>query len=540
MRIRMGMRARMRMAGRMICFAREKAASAVLVALVLAAVCCLQRTALAETAPEEKILVDITMEGGSGRAYIQSPVEVVSRDGAMTAKLVWSSRNYDYMIVGGVRYENENAGGESTFTIPVATLDEPLPVIGDTLAMSTPHEIEYVITWHPSSEEGASGSADPETADPEDGGPETADPEDGGPAHSGPEALINEAFENAGTTCTGTMDLHYAVGFRASYYDDYTVISIDHSGTYLLVPEGGEPPEGIPEETVILRRPLDRTYLVSTSAMDLICTCGALERVRLSGTRESDWYIEEARDAMQSGSIIYAGKYRAPDYETILSEGCSLAIENTMIYHEPAVKAKLEELGIPVLVETSSYETHPLGRLEWIRLYGMLFDREAEADAWYDEQLRELEPLLQGERDTGKSAAFFHVTSNGMITVRKPGDYITRMIELSGGHYILPSTDENENALSTMNMQMEDFYAAASEADVILYNSTIGGEIGSVSDLTGMNALFADFKAVKEGQVYCVDRGFFQHITGMAGFIKDLERVWNGAGDQCTYLKKLD
>ena len=79
---------------------------------------------------------------------------------------------------------------------------------------------------------------------------------------------------------------------------------------------------------------------------------------------------------MENGSILYAGKYSEPDYERIVSEGCGLAIENTMILHSPEVKEKLESFGIPVLVDHSSYEAHPLGRTEWIRLYGVLTGKE--------------------------------------------------------------------------------------------------------------------------------------------------------------------
>ena len=91
---------------------------------------------------KEEYLVDITFEGGTGKAYIKSPVEVTNIDGNLTAKFVWSSKNYDYMIVDGTKYENENNGGESTFTVQIDNITEPLTVIGDTVAMSTPHEIE--------------------------------------------------------------------------------------------------------------------------------------------------------------------------------------------------------------------------------------------------------------------------------------------------------------------------------------------------------------------------------------------------------------
>ena len=109
--------------------------------------------------------------------------------------------------------------------------------------------------------------------------------------------------------------------------------------------------------------------------MDMIREIGALSDVRLTGVKESDWYIEEAASAMKSGSMLYAGKYNEPDYELILKEECNFALENTMIGHNPEVKEKLESLGIPVMVERSSYEEHPLGRLEWIRLYGLLYGK---------------------------------------------------------------------------------------------------------------------------------------------------------------------
>lgn len=90
----------------------------------------------------------LTMEGGTGKAYINSPVSVTVSDGIIKGKLVWSSKNYDYMIVDGVKYLNENEGGESTFTIEIKDINEPLNVVADTVAMSTPHEIEYTLYFN--------------------------------------------------------------------------------------------------------------------------------------------------------------------------------------------------------------------------------------------------------------------------------------------------------------------------------------------------------------------------------------------------------
>ncbi|MCR5281842.1 MAG: ABC transporter substrate-binding protein, partial [Lachnospiraceae bacterium] len=336
------------------------------------------------------------------------------------------------------------------------------------------------------------------------------------------------------------MKLQYAKGFTVESCDAFSLLTIQNSGVYLVVEEGQKAPENLPEDVTILQKPLDHTYLVSTSAMDLIDTCKALDHIRLSGTAKKDWYIEHARQAMEQGQLLYAGKYRAPDYELLLQNGCDLAIENTMIYHEPAVKEKLKELGIPVLVETSSYEEHPLGRLEWIRLYGLLFDKKDEAEAYFQDQLKRMEPMLSEQSDTGKRVAFFYVTANGQINVRKQGDYITKMIELAGGRYALSNTGEGENALSTMNMQMEDFYAQAHDADIIIYNSTIGGEITSLDELLSKNPLFADFTAVKTSEVYCCKRNLFQQITGMAEFMQDMQKVFAGESGPYTYLNRLE
>ena len=126
------------------------------------------------------------------------------------------------------------------------------------------------------------------------------------------------------------------------------------------------------------------------------------------------WYIDEAKQALEDGSIVFAGKYSAPDYELILSKNCDLALESTMIYHNPEVKEKLEEFGIPVLVEHSSYESHPLGRTEWVKLYGVLLDKEEEAEAVFEEQAEKLNSIKDSE-NTGKTVAFFYPSSSASL-----------------------------------------------------------------------------------------------------------------------------
>ena len=93
--------------------------------------------------------INVTLTGGTGRASIASPLTLTVKDGQMTAAIVWNSANYDYMKVNDVRYDAVIQDGHSVFTVPVASLEEPLPVVADTVAMSVPHEIAYTITFDP-------------------------------------------------------------------------------------------------------------------------------------------------------------------------------------------------------------------------------------------------------------------------------------------------------------------------------------------------------------------------------------------------------
>lgn len=92
--------------------------------------------------------MELTFEGGSGKAKIQSPAIVTIQDGKATAKVEWSSPNYDYMLVDGKKYLPVNTEGNSVFEIPVTIFDKPMEVVGDTVAMSEPHEIDYTLTFH--------------------------------------------------------------------------------------------------------------------------------------------------------------------------------------------------------------------------------------------------------------------------------------------------------------------------------------------------------------------------------------------------------
>ena len=392
-----------------------------------------------------------------------------------------------------------------------------------------------------------SGRAQPSgTADTTPAPVETAAPE---PAQSEPASAVS--WDDL--TFDRTLPLQYATQFSVSYAgEDYTRLTIGDDQTFLVVAGDAPVPDGVPADVTVLTRPLSHIYLVATAAMDYFRQLDAIDAIALSGQKEADWYIDEAKAAMQAGTMVYAGKYSAPDYETILAAGCDLAIENTMIYHTPEVIEQLERIGVPVLIERSSYEPEPLGRMEWLKLYAALLGREDAACAYYDDLIAALAPVLDQE-PTGQTVAFFYITTSGAVNVRKSGDYIAKAIRkrggvseievairMAGGEYVSFDESGEENALSTMTIQMESFYDTALDADVLIYNSTIDGGITSIDELLAKSPLFADFKAVQTGNVWCITKNFYQESLALGDMILDVHAVLNNpdAAD-LRFLKKL-
>ena len=338
----------------------------------------------------------------------------------------------------------------------------------------------------------------------------------------------------------GSMELLYAENFSVDYYEGGFKLLETMDGTQILVvPEDKEIPQNVDEDTIVLKQPVQNMYLVSSAVMDIFSKLDAIDTLRFSSQTEDNWYVDDAKQAMEDGSLIYAGKYSKPDYELIVSEGCSLAIENSMIFHSPEVIEMLESFDIPVMVEYSSYESHPMGRVEWIKFFGALVDKEDEAQRIFDEQIDILDSVAANE-NTDKTVAFFYITSNGLVQVRQSNDYIPKMIELAGGRYIFDNLGDPESKRSTMNMQVEEFYDGAKDADYIIYNSTIDGGLSSVDELIDKCPVLADFKAVKDGNVWCTTNDMYQQSMSIGYMIKDIHSMLcDGDEDDMTYLFKL-
>lgn len=338
------------------------------------------------------------------------------------------------------------------------------------------------------------------------------------------------------------LELEFATGFDVFYYQDgYEVLDVHDDCQYLLVPEGKQAPDGLSDDMVVLQKPLDSIYMVASSSMALFNAIDCLDSIRLSGLQASGWYIEEAVNAMEEGKMLFAGKYSEPDYELLLEENCDLAIESTMILHSPKVQEMIQMMDIPVFIDRSSYESHPLGRTEWIKLYGAMMDKDQEAKEFFDEQAKVIEELKDFP-NTEKTVAFFYINTEGAAVIRKPSDYVPKMIDIAGGRYAFDDlAEEDDSNRSSVPMTIEEFYATAVDADYLVYNGTIDTPLESLDDLFAKSELFRDFKAVKDGNVWSVGKYLYQATDIVGNLITDLNlMLTDGDEDQMTFMTKIN
>ena len=518
-----------------------------------------------------------TAQGGTGKVKITCP-EVTLTQGEAQAVIEFSSPHYEWVKVNGQQYDPENAQEQdrknSVFRIPVV-LDEEMKISGLTTAMSEPHEIEYTLfisLTQKDGSEGTEGSDGAEGAGPDgesvggkseissrndtETGAEDGEDTPAAGGRSSQQQSPSEPPVIEGLTFVSAMEKAYAETFDIYSYKLadgskdalYRLIDVHNSGQYLILPENSSSDDSaaqqkmmkkLPASVTVLKASPGNIYVAATSSMALFDAAGAIGQVKMTGTKAEGWYIDAPKKALAAGSMIYAGKYSAPDYELLASSGCDLAVESMMILHTPEVKEKLEELGIPVFIDTSSNESHPMGRTEWVRLYGVLTGHEKEAEAFFEEQNKQFAQSAE-YTDTGLTVAFFSISSGGNVIVRATDDYIPRMIGLAGGNYIFKDLLNESGNSASVRLSMEDFYNTAKDADFLIYNSTIENPVKNIDQLCGRSALLTDFKAVQEGNVWQVQRSLYQSPDIAAMMITDLRSMLTGKDtENMTFLEQL-
>lgn len=530
-------------------------------------------------------LINAELVGGTGRVSINSPIPFEVRDGEIRLKIVWSSGYYDFMKISGTEHRPvEQDSDTTTFSITVNSF-EPLNFTAQTSKMSRPHEIEYSIVFDEASilpqaavREQTTGVALVITA-----------------ILAAASILLifffskrkknhammlvltaaisalalvscSVAVENGkhyvyaekpeiGINWVGREELKYAEGFAVDYYDGGVTLIRVCENNFLFLPKGFAEKKDAQEQLkigdelaknlVTLEKP-SNIYLTATSVMAFLHDIDEMTSIGFAGTKSDGWGLDYAREALEGGKIKFAGKYSAPDYEMLVKEDCDLAVFSTMITHAPDVSDKMKEVGIPVFVDYSSYESHPLGRTEWIKVYGAIFDKQEFAAATFSAQ----DALLQSAETLEKTdaeIAFFSISSSGKISARKSEDYVAKMIEIAGGRYAYKSVDDAVVSALAINMEREAFFRETSDSDIIIYNTTTGGGFDSKDSLIKAHPLLSELSAVQKGNIWVTTDAFYQSTTSHGSMVAELAEIIRLGNDmnaseseeKFTFFKKL-
>ena len=474
--------------------------------------------ASSESVKDGEYSLNASLIGGSGKATIKSPAKAEAINGVITVLIEWSSPNYDYMIVDGQKYLPINTDGNSVFSIPIKSLDCSISVIADTVAMSKPHEIEYDISFSLAGDTNENVQHKPQN-------------------ENNKKEVDSDVTEwTMRHSVTDELELKYANEYSVKTYDNkYCVLEINETDYYLIMDDMDNVPSDLPDGFNIITKPVDKIYIVSTASFDYFSSLNALDNVLFTSFKKEDVDDDELLSYMNAGKIKYAGKYSAPDYETIISDGCNLVIENTMILHAPDVLNQFKNLGVNTLVDYSSHESNPLGRMEWIKLYGLLTNKTEEAERIFSEKE---EMLIKPFEKTGKKVAYFYITNNGGVVIRKNQDYISKIIEMAGGTYIYNGLDKYDGT-GTMTVQKEAFFESVTDCDYLIYNSTIDGGVESVDELISKCEILKNTKAYRDGNIYCTSKNVYQSVMQLPEIISDINSALTDRND-LVYLNKLE
>lgn len=337
--------------------------------------------------------------------------------------------------------------------------------------------------------------------------------------------------ESNGLEKTGQVDLEYANHFNIEYYNDiYKLIEDSEGEKYLLIPEG----EDVPKDTLgaePIQMPIESLGTTNTIQQSWIRPIGEIEKISTVTYDKDRWYIEEIIQGLESGQITYVGDNKAPDYELISAIDPDLTLMSSSNIEEMGMM--YDELGLSYMAFDPHEEEDFRGRIEWIKFTGALFDKEEEAQEFYEEEMARLEEVsnsIDPDEEKPKVSSFYFLESKDIFNVKNAGDYQVDMIEWAGGDYI--PADLNPEERGNTNMNAEEVYLAIEDADIILFDSVTSKSVQSLESLVSKGEYLADLKAVENKNVWGLKPTYFQEAEQLASIVEEMNQIFTNSHDK--------
>jgi len=318
------------------------------------------------------------------------------------------------------------------------------------------------------------------------------------------------------------IEIKYAKGFKVEYLPDGCKKVTDGEGQeFILIPRGKKV-SGY-EDYRRIEIPVRRVVALSTTQVCLLRPLGVLDSVIGVTTQKERWHIEEIRKGIEKGRIELVGSGMGrPDFERILALNPDVVFTYTGYPAATKTFEKLKEMGIPVAVDNEWLENHPLGRLEWIKFLAAFYNRDAEAQGFFERVERRVKEIASEVSGEKRPNVLWGSIWKGKCYVPAGDSFVAKMISLAGGNYLFSDLEGTGSA----NVTLEEFYARGKNADVFIYPSW-PPYVSSVEDILKEGPILAELKVVKEGKVWCFRPWYYQSLDKTDGIIEDLAAVFH-------------
>lgn len=338
--------------------------------------------------------------------------------------------------------------------------------------------------------------------------------------------VMAEESASEGMEIVSSMELQYANNFSVDYLaNGCKIITDGGEQKFLWVPEGVTVSEEDAKDMTILQAPLTKLGCFSTTHATLFHAIGALDKVTMVTTDKEKWHIDQVVQQMEDGTTVFVGKNSDPDYELISAAAPQIVVISANTLHgSDEVLAKFDELDIPYIADSMHLENHPLGRIEWVKLIGALLDMEDEANAYFDAEVEKVQAVADSVAAEESHPSIIQTyVYDGNVYVRNGGDYVNKMLMLAGGTY--PFAELEPEKGGNTKMTVEDFYKDSIETDILIYDNTSDTSVSSVQDILANGDYLSDMKAIKEGNVWGIEKNYWQSADDVATMIEDIATI---------------
>ncbi|MBC3887885.1 ABC transporter substrate-binding protein [Acetobacterium paludosum] len=345
----------------------------------------------------------------------------------------------------------------------------------------------------------------------------------------------------SGSSNKGELEVQYAKNFNIKYLDNGVVLVTDGKDRQtLIVPEGKEKPSGYDNAQVVNGNP-DKIFLGSTTHSSYLRVLGddVFDKVAAVSTYDvGKGQIEQIDTRMAAGKIKFMGKNSALDYEALVSVGVDLAFISYTDYD--TVGPKLDELGIPYIVDSSGLETTVLGRMEYTKLFAAFLGKEQEANTQIDNAAKHLDEIKKAVAGLDKPTVVGGYIYNGQVLVRNGGSYIADIYTIVGADYVYKDfgTADPGNSYVTF----EDFYSKGSTASIFFYEPMGQKIFKNTGEIFDSASLVAELPSVTSGNVWAFQANWYQSVDKLDDIVADYAAIVHPEAfkdHQITYMYKV-